>query len=164
MALVRLVMKLNQKQASSLFNGNRYNGAKVTLFTAFATILGMTPKLAWLLAEQAITDYTKANANGQANVKFGVTSKGNLNVTDMFKAKMGASEAMQIAHFVQWFGEAGKHGGKYNTASIELVNPLAEYAAKLESECSPELAASITAKYDAAVEAAKAETAEQVAA
>jgi hypothetical protein len=107
----------------------------VTLHKQAQKLFDVSSEVAEKFARQAATDYGAAMKDSKIEAKFGRATGKDMKVTlsEAAKAKgVTATNALSLAHTIQWIGEAGKHGVSYGGTEWKLNDDMATYLRDLE--------------------------------
>lgn len=121
------------------FGSGRYSVIMAFCFNEAVKILSMTPKGAELFARRVGSQVgvQMKNVSYETNVKIGRTSAkaGTLTVSEALKGSQKGIEStpeLQLAHALQWWCDAGKHGFSYSRSTLQLTEALADSVKAIE--------------------------------
>lgn len=117
------------------FGSGRYSNLMVTLHKQVIKLFDVSTEVAEKFARQAATDYGAAMKDAKVEAKFGKATGKDMQVTLSEAAKVKnvtSTPALNLAHAIQWIGEAGKHGVSYGHTSWMLDDTLRAYLTELE--------------------------------
>jgi hypothetical protein len=117
------------------FGAGRYSDFMVTLHKQSQRLFNLSSEAAEKFARQAATDYGIAMKDQKVDAKVGKASGKDNKVTlsEAVKAKgIRATNALSLAHAIQWIGEAMKHGVSYGETKWAVNDTLKGYIVDLE--------------------------------
>jgi len=121
------------------FGSGRYSVLMAFCFNQSIKLIGMSPKAAERFALNVGTQvgrYMK-DVKFDASVKIGKTSgkEGTLSVSEALKGiakRQESTPELQLAHALQWWQDACKHGWSYGFSKLQLTDELRDAVAAIE--------------------------------